>query len=95
MSTTLWHAWIYDCFGWVRPTFAHVGLLQNDSHEKFSKRNNDRDLRSFEQAGIFPEALLNYVALFGWSHKLGSDFFRLSDLVEKVCSNLPTKDCGD
>lgn len=84
MASTPWHCHIYKSFDWARPTFSHVGLLQNNNREKFSKRNDDLHIRSFEKNGIFAEALVNYVALFGWSHKLGSDFLRLPDLVKNV-----------
>ncbi|KAL9599736.1 MAG: hypothetical protein Q9219_003619 [cf. Caloplaca sp. 3 TL-2023] len=63
------------------PEFAHVGLLQDSSHQKFSKRKDDLNIRSFDEQGIFPEALLNYVALYGWSHTRNSDVMRLVDLV--------------
>ena len=72
---------MYKAFGWEPPQFAHVGLLQDDKRQKFSKRNADLDIRAFERDGIFPEALVSYVALHGWSHTLGNDFLSLQDLV--------------
>lgn len=75
---------MYKAFGWRPPHYAHVGLLQNSKREKFSKRNKDLDLESFRADGIFPEALLNFVALFGWSHGLGSDFISLQEMVKRV-----------
>lgn len=84
MSSTSKHLSMYRAFGWTPPEFAHVGLLQNSKREKFSKRNDDLDLQSFKNEGIFPEALINYVSLFGWSHKLENDFLRLQDLINNV-----------
>lgn len=84
MSSTPRHIFLYKALGWKAPEYAHVGLLQNAQGEKFSKRNEDLDLPSFEGKGIFPEALINYVALFGWSHKLGDDFLRMEDLIQNV-----------
>jgi len=78
---------MYNAFNWEPPTFAHVGLLQNDSRQKLSKRDLSLDIRSFEKDGIFAEALVNYVALFGWSHRLGDDFLPLQDLIENVSSS--------
>ena len=46
----------------------------------------DLDIRSFDRDGIFPEALVNYVALLGWSHTLGSDVLSLPDLIKNVRS---------
>lgn len=79
---------MYNAFGWEPPTFAHVGLLQDSSRQKFSKRDLALDVRSFRKDGIFPEALVNYVALYGWSHRLGNDFLSLQDLVKNVGSKL-------
>jgi glutamyl-tRNA synthetase len=87
MSSTPKHIIMYNAFNWEPPTFAHVGLLQNDSRQKLSKRDLSLDIRSFEKDGIFAEALVNYVALFGWSHRLGDDFLPLQDLIENVSSS--------
>ncbi|KAL8778561.1 MAG: hypothetical protein Q9213_007361 [Squamulea squamosa] len=81
MSSTPKHLTMYNAFGWKAPAFAHVGLLQDSSRQKFSKRKGDLDIREFRNQGIFPEALLNYVALYGWSHSHKNDVLSLSDLI--------------
>ncbi|KAL8821275.1 MAG: hypothetical protein Q9223_000648 [Gallowayella weberi] len=81
MSSTPKHLVLYNAFGWKAPDFAHVGLLQNSSRQKFSKRKGDLDIQKFAEDGILPEALLNYVALYGWSHTHKSDVLTLSDLI--------------
>ncbi|KAL8952816.1 MAG: hypothetical protein Q9222_001288 [Ikaeria aurantiellina] len=81
MSSTPKHLILYKAFGWKAPRFAHVGLLQDSSRQKFSKRKGDLDIQKFKDEGIFPEALLNYVALYGWAHTSKSDFLSLSDLI--------------
>ena len=86
MSSTPKHLTMYNAFGWKAPEFAHVGLLQDSSRQKFSKRKGDLDIRRFGDQGILPEALLNYVALYGWSHHHKSDFLSLSDLIASVWS---------
>lgn len=86
MPSTPKHIVLYNAFDWEPPIFAHVGLLQDASQQKFSKRNLALDIRSFRQDGIFPEALVNHVALFGWSHRLGNDQLSLQDLVQNVRS---------
>lgn len=77
---------MYEAFGWQPPIYAHVGLLQDSSRQKLSKRalNIDLDIDSFRKQGIFPEALVNFVALFGWSHKLKDDYLKLDDLIINV-----------
>lgn len=81
---------MYDAFGWKPPQYAHVGLLQDSNHQKYSKRSgaSQSEIRSLERQGIFPEALINFVALHGWSHDLRDDFLRLQDLVDHVCTFL-------
>jgi glutamyl-tRNA synthetase len=88
MASTSKHMFMYNAFGWKPPTFAHVGLLQDSSRQKFSKRDLAQDVGSFRKDGMFPEALVNYVALYGWSHRLGDDFLTLQDLVKNVSSIL-------
>ena len=88
MSSTPKHLTLYNAFGWTAPQFAHVGLLQDSGRQKFSKRKGDLDIRRFDEQGIFPEALLNYVALYGWSHSHKSDVLSLSDLIASVRSEL-------
>ncbi|KAI9774761.1 MAG: Glutamate--tRNA ligase mitochondrial [Geoglossum umbratile] len=83
LSTTPKHLFMYEAFGWQPPAFAHVGLLQDRNGQKLSKRNFDLDLSTFRQdLGIFPEALVNYVALLGWSHNVSKDIMTLGQLVE-------------
>ncbi len=75
---------MYHAFNWEPPVYAHVGLLQDPTRQKLSKRDHSSDIRGLERDGIFPEALVNYVALFGWSHRLGTDFISLQDLITNV-----------
>ena len=80
---------MYDAFGWKPPLFAHVGLLQDDDGQKLSKRvgTNDLSIRSYAESGIFSEALINFVALLGWSHRSTVDFLRMQDLIDNVWRN--------
>lgn len=77
---------MYEAFGWEPPLYAHVGLLQNTERQKYSKRKGEGnlDMHSLEKEGVFPEALINYVALHGWSHNLGSDLLGMADLIQNV-----------
>lgn len=87
MSSTPKHLVLYHAFGWKPPNFAHVGLLQDAQQQKLSKRdlnNVNLDLRQLQNEGIFPEALVNYVALYGWSHNGKSDFMPMPELIEAV-----------
>lgn len=84
---------MYHAFNWEPPIYAHVGLLQDPTRQKLSKRDLSSDIRELEREGIFPEALVNYVALFGWSHRLGNDFISLQDLIYNVRAALNVHLC--
>ncbi|MCJ1247406.1 Glutamate--tRNA ligase mitochondrial [Trapelia coarctata] len=82
MPSTPKHLELYRVFGWEPPAFAHVALLQDSSRQKLSKRNLATNLEVLKSNGVLPEALLNYIALLGWSHSLGSDFMTKQQLID-------------
>ena len=82
MPSTPKHIAMYSAFGWEPPAFAHVGLLVDENGNKLSKRNFDTDITAFKDMEIFPEALSNFAALLGWSHKEKSDVMTLGDLIK-------------
>jgi len=93
MSSTPKHLVIYKAFNWEPPSFAHVGLLQDLQQQKISKRDQGEaslDLRTFQEKGVFPEALINYVALFGWSHQRATEVMDMQELINAVspCTRL-------
>uniref|UniRef100_A0A060T361 Glutamate--tRNA ligase, mitochondrial n=1 Tax=Blastobotrys adeninivorans TaxID=409370 RepID=A0A060T361_BLAAD len=61
------HVALYDALGWTAPKFVHIPLLTSASDKKLSKRSGDSGVSSLRDRGILPEALVNFVALFGWS----------------------------
>lgn len=81
MPSTPMHMALYNAFKWTPPRFGHVPLLVDKNGQKLSKRNADIDLSSFkDQQGIFPNTLVNFAALLGWSHSQKSDIFNLNEL---------------
>jgi glutamyl-tRNA synthetase len=90
MPSTPLHLELYRAFDWEPPAFAHVGLLQGKGGQKLSKRDFELNkelslnLETLKNDGIFPEALLNFVALLGWSHSMSSDFFTKQQLIDNV-----------
>lgn len=84
MPSTPKHLAMYEAFGWTPPKFAHVGLLLDKSRAKLSKRNQDIDISSFRNQGIFPETLTNFIALLGWSHTQPKDLMGMDDLIKNV-----------
>jgi glutamyl-tRNA synthetase len=75
------HIRLYEAFGWAPPVFCHLPLLRNADRSKISKRKNPVSLDHYRQAGILPEALLNYLALMGWTMPDERDQFTLSEFV--------------
>ncbi|MCX6731319.1 MAG: glutamate--tRNA ligase [Candidatus Roizmanbacteria bacterium] len=81
LPSTPKHIILYDAFGWEKPFFGHVSLLRNPDKSKLSKRKNPVWASEYIEKGIFPEALLNYLALMGWSHPEGKDIFDLDEYI--------------
>jgi glutamyl-tRNA synthetase len=76
------HAQLYRAFGWEEPVFCHLPLLRNADRSKISKRKNPTSLNFYRRAGYLPEALLNYLALMGWTMPDGREEFSLQEFVE-------------
>jgi glutamyl-tRNA synthetase len=73
---------LYRFFGWQPPRFAHLPLLRNRDRSKISKRKNPAArLLWFQEEGFLPEALINFLALQGWSMPDGREIFSFEDVV--------------
>ena len=76
---------LYESFGWEIPTYVHCSPVMRDAQHKMSKRNGDPSYEDLIHAGYLTEAVLNYVALLGWSPR-GEDsereFYTLGELAE-------------
>jgi glutamyl-tRNA synthetase len=82
VSSTPLHLLLYRAFGWEPPIFAHLPLLRNRDKSKISKRKNPVSLKWFEAEGYLPEAMVNFLALMGWSMPDGREIFTYDDIVE-------------
>nr|MBA2448104.1 glutamate--tRNA ligase [Chloroflexota bacterium] len=83
ISSTPKHVLLYGWLGWELPRFVHLPLLRNENRSKVSKRRNPwATLPWFRENGYLPEALLNFLALLGWSMPDGREVFGLEDVVE-------------
>jgi glutamyl-tRNA synthetase len=73
---------LYQFFGWEPPRYAHLPLLRNRDRSKISKRKNPAArLLWFKEEGFLPEALINFLALQGWSMPDGREIFSFDDVV--------------
>jgi len=75
------HILIYEGLGWSLPLFAHLPILRNPDRSKLSKRKNPVWASWYLAQGYLPEAVLNYLALMGWSHPKGEEIFDLDEYV--------------
>lgn len=76
------HILIYEALGEPLPLFFHVPLLRNADQSKISKRKNPVSLDWYRQEGYLPEALLNFLALLGWSPPDGEEVFSFEKFRE-------------
>ena len=77
------HQLLYAAFGWPMPSHWHLPLLRNADGSKLSKRKNPTGLDYYRHSGYLPEALLNYLALMGWSMPDERELFSVRDMVEQ------------
>lgn len=82
LSSTPKYNLMYDAFGWKRPEYIHLPPIMKDAHRKLSKRYGDANFEDFYEKGYLPEAIVNYIALLGWSPKDNEEKMTLARLIE-------------
>lgn len=82
ISSTPKHVLLYEAFGWEKPIFAHTPLLRNIDKSKLSKRKNPVWASWYLNEGFLPEAVLNYLALMGWSHPKQNEIFDMDEFID-------------
>lgn len=82
ISSTPKHVLLYEAFGWELPVFAHGPVLRNPDKSKLSKRKNPVWASWYLEEGYLPEAVLNYLALMGWSHPEQKEIFSLQEFID-------------
>jgi glutamyl-tRNA synthetase len=76
------HIIIYDYFGWNKPRFYHTPDLRNPDKSKLSKRQGHASVDWYKDEGFLPEAILNFLALMGWSHPEQKDKFDVYEFIQ-------------
>ncbi len=74
---------LYSAFGWEVPVYVHCPLITNEEHKKLSKRSGHASYEDLIDQGFVSEAVVNYVALLGWSPADNQEIFSLVDLVRE------------
>ena len=81
IASTPKHVLLYEAFGWRIPRWMHMPLLRNSDRSKISKRKNHTSLIWYRDQGYLPRALLNFLALMGYSHSSGKEVFDLQEML--------------
>lgn len=82
LSSTPKYNLLYDAFGWERPIYVHVPPVMKDEHHKLSKRNGDASFQDLVTKGYLPDAIINYIALLGWSPENDQEIFSMDELIQ-------------
>ena len=73
---------LYEAFGWEVPTYVHCPLITDEEHKKLSKRCGHSSFEDLLEQGFLPEAIINFVALLGWSPEEDREIYSLAELIE-------------
>ena len=73
---------LYEAFGWDVPVYVHCPLITNEEHQKLSKRCGHSSYEDLIEQGFLTEAVVNFVALLGWSPADNREIFSLEELVK-------------
>lgn len=74
---------LYDAFGWEVPVYVHCPLITDEQHQKLSKRSGHSSYEDLIEQGFLTEAVVNFVALLGWSPEDNQELMSLQELIGK------------
>ena len=74
---------LYEAFGYQQPSFAHLSLVMGPDHAPLSKRHGATSVKEFRDKGYLPEALVNYLALIGWSPGQNEELLPADELARR------------
>ena len=94
ISSTPKHIYLYEALGFEKPTFVHLPTVLNKNGKKLSKRNDDASVEDFRLKGYLPEALVNYLALVGWSPESNEEILSLDEMVKQFSFERVSKSGG-
>ena len=80
LSSTPKYSLLYEAFGWEAPVYVHLPAVMRDAHNKLSKRHGDKSFEDLVKEGFLVEAIVNYIALLGWSPSDNKEIFTLKEL---------------
>jgi glutamyl-tRNA synthetase len=74
---------LYDAFGWESPVYIHLPLITDENHKKLSKRSGHASFEDLLEQGFVTEAVVNFIALLGWSPEENREIFSLEELIQE------------
>ncbi len=83
LSSTPKYTRLYQDFGWEEPAYVHLPLITNEEHKKLSKRSGHSSFEDLLDQGFVTEAIVNFVALLGWSSPNNTEIMSLDDLIRE------------
>ena len=83
LSSTPKYTRLYKAFGWQEPIYIHCPLITNEEHQKLSKRSGHSSFEDLIEQGFVTEAIVNFIALLGWSSSTNEEIFSLQELIEQ------------
>ncbi len=83
LSSTPRHVILYQAFGWEPPIFVHLSNIVGPDRAKLSKRHGAMSLLGYRDQGFLPEAMLNFLALLGWSYDDKTEIMSREELIER------------
>ena len=83
LSSTPKYTRLYQDFGWEEPIYVHLPLITNEEHKKLSKRSGHSSYEDLLEQGFVSEAIINFVALLGWSSANNTEIMSLEELIKE------------
>lgn len=80
LPSTPLHVLLYSGLGWTPPAYCHLPMVLGQDGQKLSKRHGATRMSEFREKGYLPEAILNYIALLGWSYDATTELFSLAEM---------------
>lgn len=91
LSSTPKYNLLYDAFGWDKPEYIHLPQVNKEGGKKLSKREGDSSFMDLYEKGYIPQAVINYLALLGWSPASTQEIFSMDQLIKEFDPKRITK----
>lgn len=87
LSNTVRQMMLYEAFGYDLPQFGHMSIILGPDRQKLSKRHGATSCNEYRERGYLKEALLNFIALLGWSSPKGQEIISMQEMIEQFSAD--------